>query len=270
MKYINNSATVYYSYLDPILHTPATNSSNSNEVTSELIIPDLRVTKIACTNVVGKNEAMGYTLSIVNQTDNDMYEVVVEDDLSQVDYVADSMKCLINGTITQLNPSYNNQVLLVTLPVLSGNSNAVITFKVVPKLNLSPQTSLQNSVTVSATYLSNLTNVLYSYADVILTKSTSTTVVKSGSEVDYYFTLVNQGDLNATNVVISDLLPSNFKILSPSIKESIYIDNQCITAVSGVEATLTNGLLMISGLTINGILTPPVTEVITVKGIISI
>lgn len=270
IKYINNSVTGYYSYIDPILHTVTTATSNSNEVSSELIIPDLNVTKIACTNVVGKNETIGYTLSIVNQTDEDLYDVIVEDDLNQVDYLLGSMKCLINGSPIQLSPIYNNQVLLVTIPVLSGSSNAVITFKVTPKIDLSPQTSLQNSVTVSATYLSNLTNVLYSYADVTLTKLASNTVIKSGSELDYYFTLVNQGDLNATNVVISDLLPSNFKVLSPSINESIYINNQCITAISGVEAALNEGLLMISGLTVNGILTPPVTQVITVKGIVSL
>ena len=69
-----------------------------------------------------------------------------------------------------------------------------------------------NVITVSPT--PTLTLPLEDYADVSMSKAVSSNEITIGETFSYTITLTNSGNLDATGVVITDVLPDNFVISS--------------------------------------------------------
>ncbi|MBN1994895.1 MAG: DUF11 domain-containing protein [Anaerolineae bacterium] len=180
----------------------------------------LTITKMAQPphgSVVSPADPITYTLIITNTGDDNAYGVVITDVTPpEVNYVGGSATA-VNGTITNLPPA-----LRVTAPVLTGTlldgtqSSIRVTFVVTVTTPMTSGTLIANTGYVTftgspvVTPSNVVTHVVQSSPQLTLTKRAeppSGSYVSPGQRITYTLSITNEGNANATGVVVSDTLP---------------------------------------------------------------
>ena len=226
---INNTASAVYNYGS----TRVIQDSASSNVATTNLITEFAISgyKQSLNSDFRAGENLTYFIHVSNDGTEPLYNVSISDNLggagTPLTYVIGSASLNINGTNTPITPITVNP-LTFTLPTpLAAGGLATITY--IAKVNsalASTITSITNTATIQANEGSStgdlitvtpsptITLNLADFADVSILKSVSADSIVIGETFSYTITLSNQGNLDATGVVITDILPTNFVISS--------------------------------------------------------
>ena len=224
---INNSASAVYGY-----GRNSRDSASSNIATTNLITEyAISGYKQSLNSTFRAGENITYYIHISNDGTSPLYNVTVSDDLggasSPLSFVDSSAVLNINGTNTPIIPTSVNPLTFVLPSPLSAGDLATLTYVTrVSSSILDTVTEITNTATIQAnegsstgpiiqvTPSPSVTIPLEDYADISMTKSVSTNEITVGETFSYTITLSNSGNLDATGVIITDVLPTNFVISS--------------------------------------------------------
>ena len=181
-------------------------SDNSSSTSTTVLRPNVTMTKTGpTTTTVG--EALAYSLAYTNNGNAAADYVMVVDTLpAGVSFVS------ANPTPSNIN----GQQLTWNLGTLAAGATGSISVNVISSATLQNGTSLLNSVTITSTTggdnpddNTSTTTTIMQRADVYVTKSSSTVFpVVSGSSVSYMIDYGNHGPASASNVTLSDPMPT--------------------------------------------------------------
>ncbi|MDQ2712609.1 MAG: DUF11 domain-containing protein [Acidobacteriota bacterium] len=204
---ISNSACVYAA--SPTDPNPSNNcySGNGGTVTSTSTQADLAITQAAPSpDPVVAGTLLTYSFTVVNNGPNDATNVIVSDTLYNSSYIL--------GTPSQGTCSNSNPYPSCNLGTLANGASTTVTFQVKPTVT-GPRTN-QGTVTSSdvgdpnrGNNASNtVTSTVNPGVDVALTHTATPEPVLAGTNLTYVLTAKNNGPSIATNVTITDTLPS--------------------------------------------------------------
>ena len=256
---ILNQATLTYHYGE------STGTASSNVATTTLQGP-LTVTKSSLSTEYRPGEELTYMLTLSNGGSVALSNVVIVDDLgtytiagpvsvTPLTYLGPS-KYYVNGVyVTDLTPVVAAHSMTYTIAALAAGANAIIMYKAVVNdyaladlggvmSNLSAVTATGLTETIYATY----TMVTEDFADVRIVKCMSPDPVTDGNILTYSFTLYNYGNMDATNVVLTD----TFSPAPTGI--SVTVDG---TPVAATEYDYVAGVFTLPGATATITLTVP-------------
>ena len=228
---INNTASATYNYgISRVIQDSASsNTASINLITDyaisgykEALNPDFRA-----------GENITFFIHIANDGTQPLYNVTVSDDLGGVgtplSFILGSSSLNLNGTNTPITPTTVNPLSFVLPSPLQAGDLATITY--ISKVNSSLSddiTSITNTATIQANEGSTTGNIisvtpsptvtipLADFANISIVKGVSTNTIVAGETYSYTLTLTNSGNLDATGVVITDVLPANFVVSSIS------------------------------------------------------
>lgn len=255
MAIINNQANVTFSYTG----ARAPESRNSNVSNTTLIEEySFIATKQSLQQGFTPGENITFNINVINDGSNALTNFTISDNLglvsgssSPLTYILNSARLITNDTITTINPTSVNPLefnVPVTLEV--GEAfNIVYVAQVVD--NLSQEVvDIVNTATINATDLTGANPVTETAsntllrtndADLVITKQANKSVINSNDTLDYILSISNRGVLDATDVVITDVLPEGFTINSISISQNgiVYNYNASEYTIDPASNTLT-------------------------------
>lgn len=228
METISNQAHVTFSYGES--ETTKTNSSNivNSSIKDKYSIS---VEKTSTTECFRAGEIISYMIRVTNTGCGCLSNFTITDTLGGEDYasyVEGSARIFINGSMNTISPSDLSPLTFSVQDRLERDDEFVLQYNVLVDSNISSEVSeITNEVTVSGyacgcgcdgnnnrvEETASLTIPKCEYAEVIITKSVSNDSICPGEELDYIITLTNTGNVDATNVVVTDSLPSNFTVM---------------------------------------------------------
>ena len=173
---------------------------------------DLSIVKTASPDPVVPGASVTYTLTAGNAGPSTAVDVIV----------ADTMPA--GATITAITPSpaATCGAASCTFPTLAPGGSATVT--IVATVDSTLSGSLVNTASVSATTVdpatannvATITTSLAPSADLGITKTTLDAPVVAGETVRYQIRVTNSGPSAASNVTVTDVLPSSLSLLSTS------------------------------------------------------
>ena len=226
---INNTASAIYNYGTTRV---IQDSASSNTAVTNLIT-DYSISgyKQSLNTDYRAGENITYLIHISNDGTQPLYNVTVSDDLggagTPLTYIIGSASLNYNGTNTPITPTTVNPLSFVLPNTLASGDLATITY--IAKVNSTLAdtiTTITNTATIQANEGSPTGNIisvtpspsitlsLADFADVSIIKTVSSDSIEIGEPFSYTITLSNTGNLDATGVVITDILPDNFEITS--------------------------------------------------------
>lgn len=227
MTTISNQAHVTFSYEGA--RDVQTNDSNivSHQVRDRLCFTVEKTSSVDCFKA---GDSIIYFLHITNCGCQCIGRFEICDnlgDITNVTYVPNSARIFVNGSMKPLVPESTSPLHFDVNERLERNGELLIQYTVLVGQNISSEiTSITNEVEVKgygcnceerngeyATECTSHTINICKYAEVLITKEASSTNVCCGEEMDYFITLTNTGNVDATNVVVTDSLPTNFNLL---------------------------------------------------------
>ena len=223
---LNNSATLTYNSGDN------TGSAASNVVSTSLLDSySITAVKTSANDSWRPSENITYLVTVTNTGTQPLYNVQVSDDLggatAPLVYLANSALIIDEGTVTPVTPTSVNPLVIPVAPVLqSGDSITVLYVAQVSGAvadtvetitNTAQVTAREQSATgavVTAQPAPTVTLPREDFAQIDIVKTADKAVISSGDTLTYTFTIENSGNIPATNVVITDTLPTGFTIQS--------------------------------------------------------
>lgn len=218
---VTNQASVSFEYDGA--PAPITNDSNVvSAVINDEYSFDLELTSSSTSYRPG--ETITYFVKITNTGSAGLSNINISDDMASgvIDYIAGTAQMIYNDNITALAPS-NINPLVLTLPMtLPAGESVIVTYNTdVDEFLTARVTEIINTVTVTAaagtgtvSKTASLTLTIEDYADVLIEKFQSADNVNNNGTITYTLVLTNKGNLDATNVVVTDQLPTQFAITS--------------------------------------------------------
>ena len=224
---INNSASATYGY-----GRSGRDSASSNIATTNLITEyAISGYKESLNTTFRAGENITYYIHISNDGTSPLYNVTVSDNLggtsSPLSFIDSSAIVNINGTNSPIIPTSVNPLTFVLPSPLAAGDQATLTYITRVSSSISDTiTEITNIATIQANEGSSTGNIiqvtpspsvtipLEDYADISMSKSVSTNEITVGETFSYTITLSNSGNLDATGVIITDVLPTNFTISS--------------------------------------------------------
>lgn len=231
MAKISNQASVTFSY------EGATESvtNNSNVVNSSMKEKyGLSVEKSSTSTCFRAGEVLTYMIRVTNTGCACLEDFKIVDNLggnNNLNYSTGSARLFMNGTMRTIAPTVLSPLTFEFTDRLKRAEELVLQFSVVVDSNISADISeIVNEVNVTAyscececdkangnsnarTEVSGTathTITKCEYAEVLITKAVTNDNVCCGDEFDYLITLTNIGSVDATNVVVTDSLPTSF------------------------------------------------------------
>ncbi|WP_252234457.1 hypothetical protein [Clostridium sp. ZS1] len=214
--YVTNTSLIQFSYKVDPNGSVTTKTQNSNTVTTNVVLGKILANKVVDKSIATIGDELTYTITLTNVGNVIDSQVFFQDiPLAGVTFKAGSVKV---NDVSQ--PTYDPTVgfslddigignvvivsfvvTVVSVPPTNKVTNqAVITFKFV----VDPKQPPYNETTYSNT---TTTNIAYGNLNVI--KAVNKKYATIGEELTYTVTLVNDGNINATNVVFLDQTPHN-------------------------------------------------------------
>lgn len=221
---INNTANTNYSFVGSSdTYSASSNSLPINfENSSGLII-----SKTANSSTFMVGEIINYTVTITNSSTAYLNGVRIIDDLGggNLAYVLSSATLQTSSTTYPVSPVSINP-LTFTLQQLAIGETITLRYKAQVIFNLPATVSMITNcikgigytATGTITSYANCTITKRNSAEFSITKTANVTDAKPRQTFNYYITLTNNTTMTASPVSITDNLPSNFTLISVSIK----------------------------------------------------
>lgn len=174
--------------------------------------PQLNIAKVPHADVVSAGGALTYTITYSNPSNTQATSVVITDLLpSHVYFVTTTGDFEDYAPVT---PTAGNIMTYTVGNVAQSDGVQSITLVVVVTTPLTSGTVLTNEARISAIEPSAgstgpVTTVVQSVPDIVLYKYASADTVSPSSTLTYTLEAINNGNANATGVVITDVLPSH-------------------------------------------------------------
>ena len=224
---INNSASATYGY-----GRDNQDSAVSNVVAANLIEQfSLSGSKNVQNSSFRPGEILSYFITATNNGTDSLFNLTISDDLggtgTPLSFIDGSAYLNFNGAISPIIPtSVNPLTFVIPRTVESGD---IVTVDFLMRVNsaiLNDVNEITNTSTISANEGSatgplltlspnpSVTILREEYASVSIKKSVSETNINEGEPFSYTLELENSGNLPATGVVITDVLPEGFVISS--------------------------------------------------------
>jgi uncharacterized repeat protein (TIGR01451 family) len=250
---IKDTATVSSSTTDP---NPSSNSATATVVVATAGQADLAVTKTGTPNPVLAGNTITYTITVTNNGPAPALNVKLVDTLP-ANTTFTSITYTPLGTWTCSGPSGGAETC--TNPSLIAGPAGTTTFTLTMKVNAgtAPGTFITNTATVSATTsdptatnnTATATSVVASptQADVAIVKTASPEPVNQGTSLTYTLQVTNNGPAVATNLTVTDPLPSQVTFDSVSIPSSQGTCSQSAgTVTCNIPSLSVGGLVIIT------------------------
>ena len=224
MPEINNSASTNYVFDG----SSETLSATSNTLPINFVNNSgLSITKSANPTTFSAGDIITYTITITNTSSNFLNGVRIIDNIGggNLAYVLGSARLTVGSNTYPVNPIATNP-LTFTLQQLGVGATMTLTYRCQVIFNLPSSVSLiTNNVegigyTASGTVVgfANSTIEKKTESDFSITKSSNVTDVSPNQNFNYYLTLTNNTPTPVTVLSVTDNLPSNFNLISVSLK----------------------------------------------------
>ncbi len=198
-------------------------STNSNIITGE-IVEVLTASKTAVVDTYRTPDKITYVVSLVNTGTTALTDLTLTDNLGEytvgentvypLDYITESFRYYINGTLSASPTVIAGPPLTMTGISVPAGGNATIIYEVstnefTPRGN---EDSVVNTVTITGGGLANPITATETVSPVVspdltITKSVSPSIVPANGQLTYTFVIENYGNTDAAegdNVVITD------------------------------------------------------------------
>lgn len=224
---LNNTANIEYNYGNE------TDYANSNLVTTVLAEDaSLSAEKISLNTSWRPSENITYLIRIVNTGLEPLYVVTIQDNLggetSQLlSYVENSAQLYFDDTLMAINPTSITPLTFVLPNELPAGESALISYIAKTEGDIDPEIiEITNNATITGRRTSasgslvtvtpspSVTLPIANYADVRVEKLVDKQEIRTGEELTYTLNIRNSGNTDATNIIVSDVLPENFNITS--------------------------------------------------------
>lgn len=250
MAIINNSASATYGYGRDSQDTAVSNVATANLLEQF----SLTGSKNVQNSSFRPGEIVSYYISATNTGTDNLYNLTFTDDLGGTDaplvFVDGSAYLNFNGNISPIIPTSISPLTFVIPNTFAPGDMATVDFLVRVNSGISATIDeITNTSTISANEGSvtgpvitlapspSVTLSREEYASVSITKSISDTNITEGEPFSYTLELENSGNLPATGVVITDVLPAGFVIASITM------------TTGGVTTTFASGDYTVDGAT---------------------
>lgn len=226
-----------------MLETVTANNS-ATETTAINSQIDLRVTKADSVDPAIAGNALTYTIVVTNDGPSTATNVSLTDALpagltftsvTSTQGTASEAAGTITGAIGTLAPSASATVTVVT--AIDGDTRGTVSNTASVSATETDSNTANNSITETTTVNGNI--------DLAVTKADSADPVGAGGTLTYTVVVTNNGPSTATNVVVSDVLPSDLTFVSGNTTTgSVSNAGGTVTATvgtlaSGASATIT-------------------------------
>lgn len=224
---INNSANITYKY------GTLTDSAASNVATTELAENySLKAEKSSHNTSWRPAENLTFNVRVENDGAEPLFGVSVQDNLGGntdrlLNYIAGSAKMLRNDILVGVTPTSTEPLTMIIPDSLEPGEVVIFSYVAKVKNDIdSSITEITNEVEVigheasasgTAVQVTPNPSIIIpkaSYAEVRIEKSVDKRNISVGDKLTYTFRLENSGNIEATNVVVNDVLPSKFAIES--------------------------------------------------------
>lgn len=228
MEIISNQAHVSFSYAG----SEETYSNDSNIVNSSIKDKySISVQKTTTTECFRAGEIISYMVRVTNTGCGCLTNFTVTDNLGGEDYatfIEGSARLFIGGSMRDITPSSTDPLTFEFNDRLEKDEEFILQYNVTVNEDISSEvTEITNHVEVrgypcdcccdnsggSVECSAEVTVPKCEFAEVLITKAVSNDNVCCGEELDYLITLTNTGNVDATNVIVTDSLPSTFTVM---------------------------------------------------------
>lgn len=224
METISNQARVSYSYEG----STETYTNDSNIVNSSMKDQySILVEKTATSNCFKAGDTITYMIHVTNNGCACLgrFEIIDRFENDEfTSYVEGSARLFVNGSMHSIVPTDLSPLSFEISDKLEKDAELILQFNVLVSANIDIDVlELINEVNVraypcncyddsglSVEETASLSIPKCEYAEVLITKAVSNDNLCCGEELDYIITLTNIGTVDATNVVITDQLPTSF------------------------------------------------------------
>jgi uncharacterized repeat protein (TIGR01451 family) len=214
LTFTATASTVTGTYTNTVTADTSFGILNSDPVTIAVGSPRLTIAKAADATSYNQGDTVTYTITYSNDSPVDVTNVLITDILpTGVTYVSGSAS---NGG-TYENPTRTLAWNVGRLPSVSGSR--IVTFQVTVDNPYSGTVPLVNTASIDSDQTTPITAQAASYINVpypniVLQKSSGSTIVSPGSNVTFTISYANAGTANALNVAITDIIPTGFSFIS--------------------------------------------------------
>ena len=216
---VTNQASVTFDYSGAT--EPVTNNSNAvSAVINDEYSLTLELTSSSTSYRPG--ETITYFVRITNVGSAGLSNIQISDDMAGgvINYIDGTGQMIYDDVITPLTATSTNPLNFILPMTLPAGDTVIVTYNTTVDGLISPQsTDIVNTVTVTAaagsasiSETASLTLTIEDYANIIIEKSQNRDNLNVNDTLIYTLTLTNTGNLDATNVVITDQLPEEFNV----------------------------------------------------------
>ncbi len=213
---LENQASISYLYQGTGVSQGATSNVASTVLTDACSVI---ITKTPLSETFRNGDRVSYIIRIENTGSAGLSGVTVTDNLGDaLSYVGTSLNVYVQGEAVTVTPTPGADTLSFTLPVTLAPGEVVIA-AYTAAVNTTADT-ITNTVTVTGTGLNpgacqlseqaTATITAEAFAELSIYKASDAATVISGDTLTYTFTILNSGNSPATDVVLTDSLPSAF------------------------------------------------------------
>ena len=236
MDTITNNAQIKYQYNTS--GKTVNSSTNTNYVTTNISKTNISLLKTSNVDYFAPGEKINYNIFIANSSNLPIFNVSIVDNIPNCLIFLENSATITNkkGEISQLTAKdikisneqtlnlTNNKAIEFFLGNFANNETSMLSYTVqmpllkenLPKSidtyatlfysNKSEETTTRNSIN------SNINSISKAFALLVAEKIVDKTTAFCGDKLIYTISIKNKGNIDATNVRITDILPNNFKL----------------------------------------------------------
>lgn len=230
-----NSSSTQYSFILNPGDPPIIETSLSNTVSTQINLANVVIVKQVDLTIADVGQPITYTIALANPGNTPANNVIVTDIIPTGTTIVPNSIFIGGALQLGADPSVGLQV--GTIP--AGGFTTII-FQINPNGLPSPN-PIQNSASLQYSFIadpnlpalvrsatSNIVTTQINTANIVANKLTSTNFADVGDSITYATILTNNGNIPATNVIFTDVIPSGTLF----IPDSVAIDNVPVANVN--------------------------------------